>query len=64
MDWDRLFLDRRFFEAEPRDRPHRSHFQIDQGKDLNKAEKRELTLTAICRTYQKLWDQNLIEVRK
>jgi ferredoxin len=40
------------------------HFRIDQGKDLNKAEKRELTLTAICRTYQKLWDQNLIEVRK
>lgn len=42
----------------------RCHFQIDQGNNLNKAEKRELTLAAICRTYQELWDQKLIEVKK
>lgn len=43
---------------------HQCHAELDQGKTMNKAEKRELTLTAICRTYQKLWDQNLIEVKK
>ncbi|MGG5817198.1 dGTP triphosphohydrolase [Falsiroseomonas sp. HW251] len=32
MDWGSLFLDRRYFEAERRDRPHRSHFQIDQDR--------------------------------
>lgn len=32
MDWATLFLDRRFAEAERRDRPHRSHFQIDQDR--------------------------------
>jgi hypothetical protein len=39
------------------------HYELDQGGNLTKAERRELTLTAICRTYQKLWDQELIGVK-
>lgn len=43
---------------------YRCHCQLDQGKDLSKSDRRDLTLTAICRTYQKLWDQGLIEVTR
>ena len=32
MHWDRLLLDRRFAEAEAKERPHRSPFQIDQDR--------------------------------
>ena len=32
MDWSRLFETRRFAEDAPRDRPHRSPFQIDQDR--------------------------------
>lgn len=42
---------------------YRCHTQLDQGKDLSKSERRDLTLTAICRTYQQLWNQQLIEVK-
>lgn len=43
---------------------YRCHTQLDQGKDLSRDERRDLTLTAICRTYQQLWNQQLIEVKR
>lgn len=43
---------------------YRCHSQLDQGTELSKNERRDYTLTAICRTYQKLWDLDLIEVKR
>jgi uncharacterized CHY-type Zn-finger protein len=43
---------------------HRCHAELDQGHSMTKAEKREFMLTAICRTYQQLWNQKLLEVTK
>lgn len=40
------------------------HTQLDQGKDLSKEERRDLTITAICRTYMKLWDLDLLRVNR
>lgn len=43
---------------------YRCHTGLDQGREMTKAERREYTLVAICRTYMRLWDLGLIEVRK
>lgn len=43
---------------------HRCHSELDQGHGMTKADRRDFTLTAICRTYQRLWDQELIEVKR
>lgn len=42
---------------------YRCHYEYDQGKRMSKEERRDFVLTAICRTYQRLWDQELIGVR-
>lgn len=39
------------------------HYQLDQGARWTKEEKREFTLMAISRTYMKLWDMDLIQVK-
>lgn len=41
---------------------HRCHYELDQGTSMSKAEKREFTLTAICRTVQELFKRELIGV--
>lgn len=43
---------------------HRCHSELDQGKGMARAEKRDYTLTAICRTYREMWKQGLIGVIK
>lgn len=43
---------------------HSCHAELDQGHFLSKSEKREYMLTAICRTVMKLWDQDLIGVKR
>lgn len=43
---------------------YRCHSELDQGTERSKDERREYTLTAICRTYKAMWDQQLIEVVK
>ena len=43
---------------------HRCHFELDQGKNMSKEERRVYTLEAICRTYMKMWTQELIEVKR
>ena len=40
------------------------HADLDQGTRLSKQERMEFTLSAICRTYMRMWDQQLIEVVK
>lgn len=39
------------------------HAEYDQGNKMNKAERREYILTAICKTYMELWDRELIGVK-
>lgn len=43
---------------------YRCHFELDQGSRLDRRDKRLFTLESICKTYQQLWDQGLIEVKK
>lgn len=43
---------------------HRCHTSLDQGKEMTRAERREYTLTAICRTHREMWKQGLIGVTK
>lgn len=43
---------------------YRCHAELDQGTRLSKQERMEYTMRAICRTYMKMWDQQLIEVVK
>jgi len=43
---------------------NRCHFELDQGAAMTKSERREYTLTAICRTYMRLWDAELIKVKE
>lgn len=43
---------------------YRCHAELDQGNKMSKAEKRDYTLTAICRTTQELWKRGLIGVIK
>lgn len=42
----------------------RCHSNLDQGSTMSKAERRDFTLTAICKTYQSMWRQGMIEVAK
>lgn len=39
------------------------HSSLDQGSKMSRAERRDFTLTAICKTYQAMWRQELIEVK-
>ena len=32
------------------------HSELDQGKTMTRDERRDFMLTAICKTYQRLWD--------
>lgn len=43
---------------------YRCHTELDQGRAMSKDERRDYTLTAICRTYQRLWDFDLLRVNK
>lgn len=43
---------------------YRCHTEYDQGKNMNREQKREYILTAICKTYQELWMRELIGVKK
>jgi len=43
---------------------HHCHSNLDQGRGSSKEDKRTYILTAICRTYMKMWDLNLLKVRK
>ena len=42
---------------------YQCHYEYDQGSEMNKAEKREYILTAICKTYMELWNRDLIGVK-
>ena len=42
---------------------HRCHSDYDQGKGMSKEERKLFILTAICRTYKQLWNQDLIGVK-
>ena len=39
------------------------HYQLDQGPLMSRADRRLFVLEAICKTYQQLWNQGLIEVK-
>lgn len=39
------------------------HANLDQGRALTKDQKQDHMLRAICKTYMKLWDLNLIGVK-
>lgn len=41
----------------------RCHVELDQGSHMSKQERREFMLEAICKTYMKLWDLELIQVK-
>ena len=41
----------------------RCHTNLDQGAAMNKQEKREFILEAICKTYMQMWDKELIQVK-
>lgn len=43
---------------------HRCHSRLDQGGDMTRADRRDFTLTAICKTHQAMWRQQLIEVKR
>jgi hypothetical protein len=43
---------------------YRCHTELDQGKGMSKEERRDFMLTAICRTYVQMWNQELIRVGK
>lgn len=39
------------------------HTKLDQGSKMNYEERRDFTLTAICKTYQAMWREGLLEVK-
>lgn len=43
---------------------HRCHTEYDQGHKMDKQEKRDFILTAICKTYQEMWMKEMIGVKK
>jgi hypothetical protein len=43
---------------------YRCHSNLDQGGEMSRADRRDYTLTAICKTYQEMWRQGLIGVTK
>lgn len=42
---------------------YRCHTEYDQGAKMNREEKRDFILAAICKTYQRMWEQDLINVK-
>jgi hypothetical protein len=40
------------------------HTEYDQGNKMNKSDKRDFILTAICKTYQEMWFKQMIGVQK
>ena len=38
------------------------HTKLDQGSGMTRDERRDFTLTAICKTYQEMWRQGLLGV--
>ena len=40
------------------------HYSLDYGTSMSKEEKREFTYRNICKTYKKMWELDLIEVKK
>lgn len=43
---------------------YQCHSDYDQGTSMSRAEKEIFIKTMICRTYIRLWDEELIQVRK
>lgn len=43
---------------------HQCHTSLDQGSSMSRAERRDFTLTAICKTHQAMWRNEMIEVKK
>jgi len=43
---------------------YRCHTEYDQGKLMDREARRDFILTAICRTYMKAWEQELIGLKK
>jgi len=41
---------------------YRCHTEYDQGSTMDRAQKRDFILTAICRTHQKMWRLGLVGV--
>ena len=41
----------------------RCHSGLDQGSQMSKEQKRVYILEAICKTYMRMWDMNLIQVK-
>lgn len=42
---------------------YRCHTEYDQGAKMSREEKRDFILAAICKTYQRMWEQELIKVK-
>lgn len=42
---------------------YRCHTKLDQGKDMTREQRRDYTLEAICRTYMRMWDFDLLKVK-
>lgn len=42
----------------------RCHSEYDQGMKMSKEERREFILTAIAKTYMKMWDMEIIKLNK
>ena len=40
------------------------HAEYDQGNKMNRVERRDYILTAICKTYQEMWIKGMIGVTK
>jgi hypothetical protein len=43
---------------------NKCHAELDQGSKMSADQRRDLILTAICRTYVQMWNQELIQVKK
>jgi uncharacterized protein YlaI len=41
---------------------YRCHSELDQGAKMSRAERRDFTLTAICRTHLRLWQQGKVGI--
>lgn len=42
---------------------YRCHSEYDQGNKMSREEKRDFICTAVVRTYMKMWEQELIQVK-
>jgi len=43
---------------------YRCHTELDQGRKMDKEQKRDFMLTAICKTVRELWNRGLVGVIK